>query len=97
MDLWHIISPEAMSRISASMWKDFLVFMKQNYSHRLNWEVYPSIPVYEYQASPDDLEHSIRYYLSNKLQGEIIVERFNFDNSFVPGYIPASHQQHLSL
>lgn len=98
-EVWHIVSPELTGRISMASWQAFLRFLKKNYPCRLNWGLYPNQPVYEYQARPEDLEISINYFLKNNLNETLPTrfERFEYDKDFVPGEIPETHQQHLSL
>jgi hypothetical protein len=98
-ELWHIVSPELTGRVSPQEWQAFIRYLRKHYTCRLNWGLYANQPVYEYQCNPADLEYSIKYFLKEKMDVgvEVKYERFEYSSDFVPGDVPATHQQHLAL
>lgn len=97
-ELWHIISPEVAKRLSPALWKNFLVYLKNGFTNRLNWELYKDMPVYEYQCTSEELKNIIKsFFESRNYKLKISFELFNYSPDFIPGDIPDTHQYHLSL
>lgn len=79
--LWHITSPDVENgRIDTDSWKKFLKVIRNNFPHRLNWELYAkpegTQPVYEYTCNLDDLKYVINDYITRTLNGHAIIKEF---------------------
>ena len=98
--LWHIVSPEISSgRIKPGLWQSFLKYIKSSYTHRLNWNLYEGVPVYEYQCTSEDLKYTINYFLESKKvmsKNEIVFELFEYNGATIQE-VPEDYSQHLSL
>lgn len=98
VDLYHIVIPEIQSRISDSLWHDFLRYLNRHFSRRLNWSLYKNVPVYEYRCNPLDLEYAISSFLKSKNFSLFSFERFDYNskNNLLMD-VPSKYQQHLAL
>lgn len=96
-DLYHIVIPEVQSRISDSLWHEFLRHLNRNFSRRLNWSLYKNVPVYEYRCNPIDLEYAIASFFKSKGFVNLVFDKFDYGISNNFGDIPITHQQHLAL
>ena len=62
-ELWHITSPENDSgRVTEGFWQKFIENLKDCFPYRLNWDLYPNQPVYEYKCSEVSLKKEIKRY-----------------------------------